>query len=647
MCRAFVILEDMTTGKTQLKFNSQAGFSLIEVVITTAISAVVLMGLFNVLLDTQRVDSVLQSMGQKADLRVRIMSEFLNDKSIQNTMADAYNSSLACLTSAATPCPPAGGPLRFRDASNGLITDPENPSRGFTRDGAVCNSFDATHGDPMCPFRLEVTWIAICSVATCAEPQFKLQARVIASTATGTSSVSALASNEELWTLSTVRDLKINSEIDEIDAHLGFNTCALYKSTGQVKCWGSGGVNGDGTFVHQFAAVTVQTAAGVPLTGITKLSVGGEHGCALQGATGKVYCWGHNEYGQIGQGVMNGSYPYATSVKMSPGVEMTNAVEIYAGFTQQCARLLVGGVKKTYCWGDGGDAVSGSFDYMKLGLGAGAFSHASYPVTPATVGFSPFDVWWRKPNENSDFSKGHPTPELFSGFPSDWKSLAFGHDQNCALTDNNQVHCWGKSIYGVRGDGLNPSQSAFSTNPSNRASKIGGGGHLDGVVQIDSSQNAICAVLQDKTVACWGGNGEGMLGRGDPLPVGSNEYIPERVVGPGGVGVLSGVRKIGMAQYNACAILESNEVYCWGTNHYGKLGINVDYAVQTSSAIPQKVINIDGLVPIDLALGGAHICLLFSNGKAKCWGLASQGLLGIPTPPLGEVRFPNLDVQGL
>jgi alpha-tubulin suppressor-like RCC1 family protein len=138
----------------------------------------------------------------------------------------------------------------------------------------------------------------------------------------------------------------LSSGITAISASDGWHTCAL-TSAGAVECWGSNwdGELGDGTISNQPTPVAVSGLSG----GITAISAGGSHTCALTSA-GAVKCWGRNDGGQLGDGTTTGpelchgvacsETPVAVlgfytamcttntgTVKLSPGLSATPAVQ--------------------------------------------------------------------------------------------------------------------------------------------------------------------------------------------------------------------------------------------------------------------------------------------------------------------------------
>src|SRR5947199_5813563 len=130
----------------------------------------------------------------------------------------------------------------------------------------------------------------------------------------------------------------------------GSHTCGL-STEGRTYCWGSntfaqlGG--GPSTLLesHFYPAVVAGDVA------FMAVSAGGLHTCALD-ASGTAYCWGANQYGQLGIG----SDPAPERCRSTPCASTATAVSgalqfrvITAGWGHTCALSRSGDV---YCWGD-------------------------------------------------------------------------------------------------------------------------------------------------------------------------------------------------------------------------------------------------------------------------------------------------------
>jgi hypothetical protein len=152
-----------------------------------------------------------------------------------------------------------------------------------------------------------------------------------------------------------------NSGVTAIAAG-AFHTCAL--KGGQVYCWGynSGGVLGDGTTTQRTTPTLVANGA-MGNSGVTAITAKGWHTCALKG--GKVYCWGVNGNGQLGDNTTT----YRTTPTLVADGAMGNSgvTAVAAG----AAHSL--GLKDTTClfawgWNDYGQ------------LGDGTYTHRNTPV---------------------------------------------------------------------------------------------------------------------------------------------------------------------------------------------------------------------------------------------------------------------------
>lgn len=233
----------------------------------------------------------------------------------------------------------------------------------------------------------------------------------------------------------------------------GTHTCALRADTG-VSCWGAGNLSGqigDGTTgSSRTSPVTVLSALATPLTGVTQISLGTSHSCAVKDL-GMISCWGGGAQFQLGSDANNHAFADSTV----SGI--TNATEVAAGSEHNCAILSGGAVR---CWGNGaygrlGDGTTtsslgpvslpGFFGVSSISSG-GAFSCAT---TPGGL------YCWGK-NASGQLGDGTTTnrssPASVPGIPSSYIQIASGGEHSCFL-NNGIVYCAGFNTNGQLGDG--------------------------------------------------------------------------------------------------------------------------------------------------------------------------------------------------
>lgn len=247
-------------------------------------------------------------------------------------------------------------------------------------------------------------------------------------------------------------------------------------------------------------------AYGVHLTRV----VGGAYHTCGDGSDGRVYCWGQNNFGQVGDGTTSNRYTPVAVV--APGGIALSGVSSHGNAMHTCA---IGADAGVYCWGQN--------DKGQLGDGTTTMRTAPV-VVPAPPGVT------------------------FSG-------VSAGGSHTCAHGSDGELYCWGYNGYGQVGSG-----STSVTAPVTR---------VDAPTGVEFSGVAAgflhtCARGSDSKVYCWGSNTGGALGLGSTTPDRSPTPVPVDLPAVNVLGVAAG-SQVG------CVATDAG-VYCWGSGSVGQLG---------------------------------------------------------------------------
>ena len=237
-------------------------------------------------------------------------------------------------------------------------------------------------------------------------------------------------------------------------------------------------------------------------------------------------------------------------------------------------------------------------------------------------------------NANSKLGNGNTTQYTFpqsitiSSFTP--LQVAAGSDFTCALgtvSSNKEIRCAGNNSVGQLG------RSTGATNTYSTA--INFSGRTPVAVSVSKFGQFGCAILNDSGagtaghVHCWGGNTSGQLGNGStttPAPTGSVATVSSGAF----VGGNKNIFALGIGYEHACAIQNQsssvNAVYCWGNGSEGKLGNNSSGNSTTPVAVESSQL---GTNVLQVVAGYSHTCALRSGGDVYCWGDNSLGQLGI------------------
>jgi alpha-tubulin suppressor-like RCC1 family protein len=354
----------------------------------------------------------------------------------------------------------------------------------------------------------------------------------------------------------------------------------------------------------------------------TSISAGSLRTCGIR-PNGKLYCWGQNDVGQLGDGTTRG--------RPSPAF-----IADSLGFTSIATGVLgshtcgVAG-KQVYCWGSNARGQ----------LGDGSTSNS-------------------------------PVPALVAG-GNRYVGVAVGENHTCAWTSANRGHCWGGNDVGQLGVG--------STNDTVHSTPVSG--NL-GLRSISAGATHTCADSIIGTIHCWGVNSDGQLGHGSndtlltpgrvvglviakTLSLSAGAYhtcvLNQRRITLVTLALVEGTAycagsnsdgqlgdgtttsrneltsvagdnvflSISSGERHTCGITRLNRtLLCWGDNEFGQLG----NGTEIDAASP--VVVVGGMRFSSVTAGSGHTCGITTAGAALCWGRNNSGQLGDGTT---ENRF--------
>jgi len=348
-----------------------------------------------------------------------------------------------------------------------------------------------------------------------------------------------------------------------------------------------------------------------PTSGLKMISAGGEHSCTIKNVDDKLWCWGNNENGQLGNNSI-------TTPASSPRSITSDAWQIVVtGDQHSCAIDETGTL---HCWGknDSGQvgngttifqekpaAISANTDWRDVSLGT---NHSC-----ATNNDNHLWCW----GSNTSFQLGHSPenskkPSLLSKINEDesieteeWLASSSGNSHTCAIKADNSLWCWGGNTKGQIGQ---DNATAFYSEPTELVPDSG-----SKWLSISANGDHSCAIRKDNnSLWCWGSNQTGQIGNG----LTENANIPT-LIDEG-----SSWEKISLGTDHSCGIKNNSNLWCWGDNTHSQLGDGTTAA----SSIPKQIGAASNWS--EISLGDQFSCAIDADSSLWCWGSNDRNQVG-------------------
>jgi len=346
------------------------------------------------------------------------------------------------------------------------------------------------------------------------------------------------------------------------------HSLVLRKQTGDIGVWNSvysfgdnaSGELGDNSTVAKSYAVRVKTGATTYLNNCQMVRAGDNFSGAL-GEDGKVYMWGSQGGGKLGNGLASGNKLTAGVVKIDAGNELSNIVSLSLGSACTLARDASGSAW-SWGWGTNGRLGQGSATNqpyaakVKMSAAAGDVLTGAYDISAGgthsvvvrKIGGENYTVWafgdasqGRLGNNNTTTDKLYPDRVKKAENNANLDNIrmvAAGSAHTLALDHNGLVWAWGYNGYGAIGNDDRPNNATRAVQVLNPSGNGQLGDDEEGeIVWIaaggDGGNNTSYAISERGVIYAWGRNDDGELASGSvsasrdkPAAVANLKMIP-------------------------------------------------------------------------------------------------------------------------
>ena len=146
--------------------------------------------------------------------------------------------------------------------------------------------------------------------------------------------------------------------------------------------------------------------------------------------------------------------------------------------------------------------------------------------------------------------------------------------------------------------------------------KIDANTYLTNVIKISAMRSMVMALTKDGEVYTWGYNDTGVLGLGDT----TTRTYATRVKGVGGNGYLENIMDISIGHTTSIAVDKNGNVYGWGN------GADYELMENSTTYTPVKLKSMTDVICASVGYG--EVSAIKSNGETWTWGYNGYGAMG-------------------
>lgn len=336
---------------------------------------------------------------------------------------------------------------------------------------------------------------------------------------------------------------------------------------------------------------------------------------------------------------------------------VTLVTSLFTGMKSVCAQASDGTVK---CWGENaggslglgdtaarGDAMGemgANLPMVDLGLGK-TVQKLSFSASTACAILNDNTVkcWGdnstgalglgdtsNRGDDAGEMGDNLPTVDLGTGKTA--TAISVGTNAVCAILNDGGVKCWGSGDVGQTGYGDTMVRGDEPGEMGDNLPYVDLGTEKTATA-ISTFNNTTCAILNDASVKCWGNNSSGQLGLGDTVNRGDDAGEMGDNLPFVDLGTGKTATAISVGGGRVCAVLDDASVKCWGSNFLGALGLgDMDDRGDNAGEMGDTLPSVNlgtGKTATGIATGFAHSCALLNDSSVKCWGFNSSGQLGL------------------